>query len=115
MKTFSCGCSFDIVDGKIAYNPDIERLPLHCQDTWDLICSGNTKGVFQLESQLGRSMSERVKPRNMEELSDYPNLAKNTENVEFQAADGTLLKGWINFGTSNQAILLLQEIRKSHL
>ena len=70
MKTFSCGCSFDIVDGKIAYNPDIERLPLHCQDTWDLICSGNTKGVFQLESQLGRSMSERVKPRNMEELSD---------------------------------------------
>ena len=30
----------------------------------------STKGVFQLESQLGRSMAERVKPRNMEQLSD---------------------------------------------
>jgi len=47
----------------------------------------------------------------MEELSDYPNLAKNTENVEFKAADGTLLKGWINFGTSTQAILLLHGYR----
>ena len=69
-KEFACGCSFDLVDNHIIYNPDIEKLPLQCPDTWDLICSGNTKGVFQLESQLGRSMAERVKPRNIEELSD---------------------------------------------
>jgi DNA polymerase III alpha subunit len=36
---------------------------------WDLICDGRTKGVFQLESQLGRSWSKRVKPRNIEELA----------------------------------------------
>ncbi len=27
---------------------------------WDLICEGQTKGVFQLESQLGRSWAKRV-------------------------------------------------------
>ena len=70
MKTFACGCKFDVVNDHIVYNPNIEQLPLDCGDTWDLICEGNTKGVFQLESQLGRSMAERVKPQNMEQLSD---------------------------------------------
>ena len=64
------GCKFDVVNDHIVYNPNIEQLPLDCSGTWDMICEGNTKGVFQLESQLGRSMAERVKPRNMEQLSD---------------------------------------------
>ena len=38
-------------------------------DVWDLICEGRTKGVFQLESQLGRSWAKRVKPRNISELA----------------------------------------------
>ena len=37
--------------------------------TWDLICSGRTKGVFQLESNLGKSWAKRVQPKNIEELS----------------------------------------------
>ena len=69
-REFACGCTFEIADNCIQYTPDIEQLPLDCTASWDLICSGNTKGVFQLESQLGRSMAERVKPRNIEELSD---------------------------------------------
>ena len=41
-----------------------------CDDkTWDLICSGRTKGVFQLESNLGKSWAKRVKPKNIEELA----------------------------------------------
>ena len=69
-KEFACGCTFDVSHNHIIYTPDIEQLPLDCQASWNLICDGNTKGVFQLESQLGRSMAERVKPRNIEELSD---------------------------------------------
>ena len=69
-ETFECGCKFEMQSGNIIYDPNIERLPLNCNATWDLICDGNTKGVFQLESQLGRSMAERVKPCNIEELSD---------------------------------------------
>ena len=39
------------------------------EDTWDLICSGKTKGVFQLESNLGKSWSKKLKPNNIEELA----------------------------------------------
>jgi DNA polymerase-3 subunit alpha len=40
-----------------------------CEKTWDLICEGRTKGVFQLESNLGKSWAKRTKPRNIEELA----------------------------------------------
>ena len=69
-EVFECGCKFEVRGGDIIYDPNIETLPLSCEHTWDMISEGNTKGVFQLESQLGRSMSEKTKPRNIEELSD---------------------------------------------
>jgi len=70
-RDFRCGCSFDTLpNGRTIYNPDITKLPLDCSATWDLICDGNTKGVFQLESQLGRSLASQAKPKNIEELSD---------------------------------------------
>tara|TARA_Y100001963_G_scaffold90974_1_gene125367 strand:+ start:13155 stop:14714 length:1560 start_codon:yes stop_codon:yes gene_type:complete len=45
-------------------------------DVWDLICEGQTKGVFQLESQLGRSWAKRVRPRNIEELAALISLIR---------------------------------------
>jgi len=70
-KHFDCGCSFETTeDGHVIYNPDITQLNLDCKKAWDIICDGNTKGVFQLESQLGRSLASQAKPRNIEELSD---------------------------------------------
>lgn len=75
MKKFQypCGCSFDLDDSenckKIIFDPNIENINLECPRTWDLISSGNTKGVFQLESRLGRSIAKKLKPENMEQLS----------------------------------------------
>ncbi len=40
-----------------------------CNETWNLIGDGNTKGVFQLESRLGQSMAKKLKPSNIEELA----------------------------------------------
>ena len=37
--------------------------------TWDLFKNGRTKGVFQLESNLGKSWSKKVSPNNLEELA----------------------------------------------
>ena len=65
---FSCGCS----KGKIDY----ANIPLNCEYTWDLICDGNTKGVFQLESGLGKSWAQKVQPRNIEELSDLISIIR---------------------------------------
>ena len=48
---------------------DVRDTSYSCNKTWNLICDGRTKGVFQLESQLGRSWAKRLKPRNIEELA----------------------------------------------
>ena len=70
MRYYDCGCSFEEHNKGVIFNPDITSIPLDCSATWDLICEGNTKCVFQLESQLGRSLAKQTKPTNMEELSD---------------------------------------------
>ena len=44
--------------------------------TWDLISEGRTKGVFQLESQLGSSWAKKVKPRSITELSALISLIR---------------------------------------
>lgn len=44
--------------------------------TWDLICSGRTKGVFQLESRLGSSWAKRAQPRSIEELADLVSIIR---------------------------------------
>ncbi len=69
---FDCGCSFDLVDQKdkqtrIVY--DTSKINFNCTATWDLLSEGNTKGVFQLESRLGQSMSKKLKPENIEQLA----------------------------------------------
>ncbi len=71
---FDCGCKFPILDNtgdypKIDFSPQIENINFECSRTWDLIGSGNTKGVFQLESRLGHMMAKKLKPENIEQLS----------------------------------------------
>lgn len=71
--TYSCGCKFPLEEGseltQINFDPTIENLNLECSKTWDLIGEGNTKGCFQLESRLGRSIASKLKPENIEQLS----------------------------------------------
>jgi DNA polymerase-3 subunit alpha len=71
---YPCGCSFDVVSEeqeniKLSFDPRIETIDLECYKTWDLISEGNTKGCFQLESRLGRSIAKKLKPSNIEELA----------------------------------------------
>lgn len=69
---YSCGCSFDLIDQDktlINFDPIAQQPDLSCKKTWDLISQGNTKGCFQLESRLGRSMAKKLKPQNIEQLS----------------------------------------------
>jgi len=69
---YSCGCSFDVLDDKelkINFDPIHSPMNLECSKTWELISEGNTKGCFQLESRLGKSMAKKLKPENIEQLS----------------------------------------------
>jgi DNA polymerase III alpha subunit len=55
---------------------NFKEIPLDDQKTWDLISSGRTIGLFQLESQLGQSWAKKLKPKNIEELSDLISLIR---------------------------------------
>lgn len=51
------------------FNLNFADIDLECPKTWDLIGSGNTKGVFQLESRLGQTMAKKLKPETIEHLA----------------------------------------------
>ena len=55
---------------------DITKTPLDDQAAWDLICEGHTKGVFQLETHLGKHWCKEAKPRNLEELADVISIIR---------------------------------------
>lgn len=68
---FSCGC---IIDEN--FTPNINSIKLDCPATIDLIKSGNTIGVFQVESWLGITSCKKIKPDNLEEISDVISLMR---------------------------------------
>ena len=48
---------------------DLENISLKNKKAWSLIQSGNTCGVFQLESELGKQWAKTIRPSNINELS----------------------------------------------
>jgi ribosomal protein S13 len=74
---FPCGCEFPIVGDKIKSfsHPLVEwdvlqnNTNLNCAGAWDLMCSGFTKGIFQVESQLGRHWCKEIQPNCIEDLA----------------------------------------------
>ena len=47
---------------------DVKKLPLNDGETMDMICAGETGGVFQLESAGMRRLMTQLKPRTIEDL-----------------------------------------------
>ena len=79
---FDCGCEIPIIDEKIKKNDGLPSLCLDyynlpdCPATWDLICSGKTKGIFQLETNLGQSWSKKILPRSIDEMAALISLLR---------------------------------------
>jgi DNA polymerase III alpha subunit len=70
---FECGCRWPVLGppptpGALPLlDIDLRRLP-DCPRVWELLSRGETKGVWQLESQLGRQWSRRLRPKSVEHL-----------------------------------------------
>lgn len=87
--TFDCGCTVDILDDKVKVSDGLPSLQIPyekltrdlnyqvgCMETWDMLAVGRTKGVFQLESALGKNWCERLKPNSLEEMSALISLIR---------------------------------------
>jgi DNA polymerase-3 subunit alpha len=80
---FPCGCEIDITNSDIKPNDglpgmkiDFYNLPMDCPSTWGLIQSGHTKGVFQLETNLGRKWAKELAPSNLTEMAALVSLMR---------------------------------------
>ncbi|MCJ7627542.1 MAG: DNA polymerase III subunit alpha, partial [Longimicrobiales bacterium] len=49
--------------------PDLSRINFDDEELYDLICSGDTVGIFQIESRAQMQMIRRVRPRNLADLA----------------------------------------------
>lgn len=58
------------MERRISLMLDIHNIPLNDQNVWEMIGDGRVKGCFQVESYLGKSWCQKIKPKNIEELSD---------------------------------------------
>ncbi len=79
---YECGCSFDIVGPPVLslggmpalkFEPDLHK-PDHdvnfgCEATWDLIGTGRTLSIFQLEKPLGKQWAAKLRPRSIEHMA----------------------------------------------
>jgi DNA polymerase III alpha subunit len=66
---FNCGCELESTNGKnviLDLNPD--HLRLDCPGVWSMLAKGLSKGVFQLESNLGRHWVKVLKPVSVDQL-----------------------------------------------
>jgi DNA polymerase-3 subunit alpha len=78
---FNCGCRFEIIGPKwgSSKTPKLRSIldkhnvnhtiNFDCPATWELLSKGFTKGVFQLESPLGRQWCKNLKPENLENMA----------------------------------------------
>ncbi len=54
---------------RIGGAPDLSRIDFQDQKIYDRICSGDTVGIFQIESRAQMQMIRRVRPRNLADLA----------------------------------------------
>lgn len=102
---YSCGCSFQITGGPylprsdfpmIKFNPDTfypdHDINFSCQHTWDLLMRGDTIGVFQLESNLAKKWTKKLKPDSINELAALsatirPGASQNIDDKGLSTTD----------------------------
>ena len=62
-----CGCEFEFNDkGEPIIDYNLDSVNLQCPLIWDLISSGRTTGLFQIDSGLGQMMSKKLQHRNID-------------------------------------------------
>jgi DNA polymerase-3 subunit alpha len=74
-REFPCGCRFRIKEnGKFDFK--IKSAPMNCPSVWKMLGQGLTKGIFQLESNLGKHWCKELKPESIEHLTALASILR---------------------------------------
>lgn len=89
---FDCGCQFPIGDDKkVTIDLDWDNLNYDCKATWKLIASGNTKGLFQIESNFCRQSCQAAPVNNVEDLAHIISIVRPGTSEATDPNDGKSL------------------------
>jgi error-prone DNA polymerase len=61
--------SIDLISERHGEAPDLSRIDFEDEAIYDRVCSGDTVGLFQVESRAQIQMLRRTRPRNLEDLA----------------------------------------------
>lgn len=98
--TLKCGCQFpitnekkvDLKDGIPSIEIDFEKLSLNCIETYGLLATGKTLGVFQLEKILGQTWSKKLEPVDIEEVAALISILRpGTLKSKMENANGKMV------------------------
>lgn len=77
-----CGCRFK-TDGEDKESDNLPSIQINtsdfkldCPATWELLKRGNTKGIFQLEGNLGQHWSKEIEPENISDVGAISSLLR---------------------------------------
>jgi DNA polymerase III subunit alpha len=80
LKIDALGCKFLTIISMalehIGLDLSIDNLPMNDAVTYDLICSGELAGVFQLSQECGRGLVARMQPRSFEDLCQLISIGR---------------------------------------
>lgn len=98
---FDCGCEFPILDPKIkedglpSIKLDYDNISLKCPKAWTIFAEGLTKGVFQLERELGQDWSRKVQPISILEVSDLISIIR-PGTLKFMYEDKSMTQHYVD-------------------
>lgn len=65
---YPCGCEFETIDYENIFHSKAYQFG-QCPAVWNMLSVGHTKGIFQLESQLGQNWVKHLKPTELSHLA----------------------------------------------
>ncbi len=79
---FDCGCKIPVLDSTVKECDGLPSMKIPfdeiaialnyevgCKETWNMISTGRTKGIFQLESNSGQGWAKKLAPTSLEEMA----------------------------------------------
>jgi DNA polymerase-3 subunit alpha len=81
----------------------LDNIPLNEPRVWELLANGLCKGVFQLESPLGRSYSKKIKPKSIEQIADLISVIR-PGSLEAYIGDKTVTQHYVDRNSGEEEV-----------
>lgn len=66
----------DVLNGGLVVNPEVWKDEYNDPQVWDMLCSGDTLGVFQIETASGTQLVRQMQPRSIPDLAAILTLVR---------------------------------------